>query len=244
VTLQQKLKALAELQKVDLDVAALRKSAEVYPKQIAELERELALARSALEAERSRILEVERQKRTLEQNISDEKDKVKKWEGRLSEQRSPREYAALAREIDIAKKANQSMAEELVELGKSLGGMRESLKGKESEFLGRQDQIGGQLRELQGKTFAFEGQVKELEAKRGGATGQVDKTLLARYDNVRKKKLPALVAVQGGTCQGCNMNIPPQLYNNLRVSMGVDVCPNCHRMICAPEALEAATKGQ
>jgi predicted nucleic acid-binding Zn-ribbon protein len=236
-SLQQKLKALVELQKVDLDVAALRKSSEVYPKQMAELERELGAVKSSVEMERTRVLDVERQRRTLEQNIADEKEKVKKWEARLAEQRSTREYAALAREIDIAKKANQTMSDELVELGKSLGSMREALKSKESELLARQEQIAGQLKEIQNKVATFQGQVKELEGKRAHAAGSVDKTLLGRYDNVRRKKLPVLVTVTAGTCAGCNMNVPPQLYNNLRVSLGIDVCPNCHRIICAAEAL-------
>ena len=97
---------------------------------MAELEQELGAARSAIEAERSRLADIERQKRTLEQNITDEKDKVKKWEARLAEQRSTREYSALAREIDIAKKANLTMAEELVELGKTLGAAREAVKAQ------------------------------------------------------------------------------------------------------------------
>ena len=44
--------------------------------------------------------------------------------------------------------------------------------------------------------------------------------------------------VFGGTCLGCRMNVPPQLYNNLRVSLGTDVCPSCNRIIYAVEALE------
>ncbi|HZN92055.1 MAG TPA: C4-type zinc ribbon domain-containing protein [Myxococcales bacterium] len=237
--MREKLKALAELQKVDLEIQSLKKSAEVHPKQVVELEKELAAARSAVEAERSRLADVERQKRSLEQNIQDEKDKVKKWEARLAEQRSTREYAALAREIDIAKKANQTMAEELVELGKTLAAAREAAKAKEQEFAARQDQVGGKIAELKARIDESQGQVKELEEKRRKVAGSVDGTLLKRYDTIRKKRMPALVAVIGGTCQGCNMNVPPQLYNTLRSTLGTDVCPSCNRIICASEALEA-----
>ena len=238
--MREKLKALAELQNVDLEVAKLRKAADVHPKQLAELERELGAARSAIEAERTRLADVERQKTALEQNIADEKDKVKKWEQRLAEQRSTREYSALAREIDIAKKANQTMADELVELAKTLGAQREAVKAKEAEFTTRQQSLSGKMTELRGKLAEAEAQVKELEGKRAGVAAAVDANLLRRYETVRKKKLPALVGVVfGGTCQGCNMNVPPQMYNNLRVSLGTDVCPSCHRIIYAVEALEA-----
>jgi hypothetical protein len=236
-TLREKLKALAELQKVDLEVAALRKAADVHPRQISELERELGAARSAIEAERSRVADIERQKAQLEQNITDEKDKVKKWEARLAEQRSTREYSALAREIDIAKKANLTMADELVELAKTLGAAREAVKGKETEFAAKQQQLVARMTELRSKLSEAESQVKQLEGQRSGVAASVDANLLRRYDAVKKKKLPALVGVVAGTCQGCNMNVPPQLYNNLRTSLGTDVCPSCNRIIYAVEAL-------
>jgi predicted nucleic acid-binding Zn-ribbon protein len=237
--LQEKLKALAELQKVDLEIAALRKAAEIHPKQLAELEKEQVAARNALEAERARVLEIEQHRRSLEQNISDEKEKVKKWEARLSEQRSTREYAALAREIDIAKKANQTMAEELLELGKTLAAAREALKGKEQEFAAKQDSTGGQAVQLREKMRDSEAKAKRLEEKRAKVASLVDKQLLHKYELVKRKRMPALVAVQApGTCLGCNMNVPPQLYNTLRSRLGIDMCPSCHRLIYAAEVLE------
>jgi len=240
--LQQKLKALSDLQKVDMEIASLRKAAEVHPKQIAELEKDLGAARSAVEAERNRLLDIERQKRTLEQNITDEKEKVKKWEARLAEQRSTREYAALAREIDIAKKANQTMAEELVELGKAHATAREAVKAREQELSARQDQVGGRLSDLKAKIQAADSQFKELDEKRAKAATGVDPTLLKRYEMVRKKRMPALAPVVGGTCQGCNMSLPPQFSNTLRSTLGTDVCPSCHRIIFAAEALEPPAK--
>jgi uncharacterized protein len=238
--LREKLKSLSELQRVDLEVMSLRKAAEVYPRQLGELEKELQSARSALEAERSRLSDLERQKAGLEQNIIEEKDKVKKWEARLTEQRSTREYAALAREIDIAKKANQTMAEEVVELGRQLAAQRDAVKAKEQELAARMDHIGGQMAALKMKLGELDGQFAQLEQKRAGLAAQVDPLLLRRYDTVRRKRMPVLVPIQApGTCQGCNMNVPPQLYSMLRSSLGTDVCPSCHRMIYAAEALEA-----
>jgi predicted nucleic acid-binding Zn-ribbon protein len=241
--LQQKLTALINLQKVDLEIASLRKAAETYPKQLAELEKELNAAKMAVEAERSGVLDIERQRRTLEQSISDEKDKVRKWESRLAEQRTTREYAALAREIDIAKKTNQTMAETLTELGKTQVGAREAMKAKEQDWAARQDAIGGRMAELKKRIASAQTEVKELEEKRSKLSTSVDKQLLHRYDAVKRRRMPALVAVMApGTCQGCNMQVPPQLYNNLRSSLGTDFCPSCHRIIFAAEALDPPAK--
>ncbi|MBZ4331283.1 C4-type zinc ribbon domain-containing protein [Corallococcus interemptor] len=236
--MREKLKALAELQKVDLEVASLRKAADVHPRQISELERELGVARNGIEAERTRVADLEKQKALLEQNITDEKDKVKKWEARLSDQRSTREYSALAREIDIAKKGILTQSEALTEKVKELGQAREAIKGKEADYATKQQGLSGRMTELRGKLGESESQVKELEGRRAEVAANVDATLLRRYEVIRKKKLPAMVGVVAGTCQGCNMNLPPQMYNMLRTSLGTDVCPSCNRIIFAVEALQ------
>src|SRR5438105_12199430 len=134
-----------------LEIAAFKKSAETYPKQIAELEKELGLVRSAVEAERGKLDDIERQRSTLEQTIGEEKDKVKKWEARLTEQRSTREYSALAREIDIAKKSNLSMSEQLVEMAKLYAQQRDAVKAKDVELAARQKDLGVKMGELREK---------------------------------------------------------------------------------------------
>jgi uncharacterized protein len=239
--LREKLLALAALQKVDLDAAALKKNADSYPREIAELEKQLAAQRAAVDAERVKLDDLERQRVTLEQTIADDKDKVRKWEGRLTEQRSTREYSALAREIDIAKKGQTTMAEEVVELGKQATLQREVVRQKDVEFHGRTTELNERIKGLKGKLAEAEAQARTVEALRSDAARTVDRDLLRRYDTIRKKRMPALVAVVApGTCTGCRMNIRPQKYNELVASRGVSECPSCSRIIYAAEVLEAA----
>jgi predicted nucleic acid-binding Zn-ribbon protein len=98
--------------------------------------------------------------------------------------------------------------------------------------------VAGRLAELRGHSENFASQVKALEGQRAAAAARVHPPLLQRYETVRRKRMPALVTVVAGTCQGCNMNVPPQLYNTLKTTLGTDICPSCHRIICAPEAIE------
>jgi predicted nucleic acid-binding Zn-ribbon protein len=239
--LREKLLALAALQKVDLDAAALKKNADAYPREIADLEKQLAAQRAAVDAERVKLEELDRQRLTLEQTIIDDKDKVRKWEGRLTEQRSTREYSALAREIDIAKKGQATMAEDVVELGKQSALQREVVRQKDVEFHGRTKELNEKMVALKAKLAEAETQARAVDALRAEAARSVDRDLLRRYDNIRKKRMPALVAVIApGTCTGCRMNIRPQKYNELVASRGVDACPSCSRIIYAAEVMESA----
>ncbi|MFO0594803.1 MAG: C4-type zinc ribbon domain-containing protein [Myxococcaceae bacterium] len=231
--------ALAALQKVDLDIAALKKNAEAYPREMSELEKQLATAKAAVDTERTKLDQLEVQKRGLEQTISDEKDKVRKWEARLSEQRSTREYSALAREIDIAKKGQMTMSEDVQELGKQIIIQRDVVKTKEGEFTGKTKDLVDRIDALKAKLAEVESQVKSIDEKRAEAAKAVDGSLLRQYDSVRKKRMPAMVSVAApGTCGGCRMNIPAQRFNQLVASRGIDTCPSCTRMIYAAEVLE------
>ena len=239
--MRDKLLALAALQKVDLDIAALKKNAEVYPREMSELEKQLNAAKASVDAERTKLEQLESQRRTLEQTIADDKDKVRKWEQRLTEQRSTREYSALAREIDIAKKGQLTMAEEVQELGRLAVVQREVVKAKEAEFTGKTKDLVDRIGVLQGKLAEVEAQVRVVDGQRDTAALKVDEKLLRQYDVVRKKRMPALVPINHpGTCSGCRMNIPAQRFNTLVATKGIDTCPSCTRIIYAAETLDAS----
>ena len=57
--MRDKLLALAALQKVDLDIAALKKNAEAYPREMSELEKQLATAKAAVDTERAKLDQLE-----------------------------------------------------------------------------------------------------------------------------------------------------------------------------------------
>jgi predicted nucleic acid-binding Zn-ribbon protein len=241
--LRDKLLALTALQKVDLDIAALRKSADSFPREISDLDKQLQASKSAVDAERNKLEDLGRHRESLEHTVAEDKDKVKKWEARLTEQRSTREYSALAREIDIAKKGQQTMSEEIAELARQATVQRELTKTKDAEFQTKTKDLVERIEQLKARLADVEGQIKGIDAVRGDVARKVDGKLLRQYDAIRKKRLPAIVAVTApGTCGGCRMNIRPQMYNQLVASRGVEVCPSCSRMIYASEVFEAPAK--
>ncbi len=83
-------------------------------------------------------------------------------------------------------------------------------------------------------------QLAELEAERKRLLELCDKSLVSKYERIRKQRGGlALVPVVAGTCKGCQRNIPPQMANNLLTSSEILSCPNCHRFIYAAEEEQA-----
>ena len=85
-------------------------------------------ARRGYDEQRGRLEANERERRQLEQGLQLERDKVKKWEGRLGDIKTPREYAALSREIDIAKKTNEGQSEQAKLLLTAAGELKAALE--------------------------------------------------------------------------------------------------------------------
>ena len=84
----------------------------------------------------------------------------------------------------------------------------------------------------------IEAKIAELRAERDKLAAEVKPDVLKRYGNIRMRRGLAVVSVRNGTCQGCNMNIPPQLYNVLQRGQTVETCPSCHRIIYWEEIMK------
>ena len=242
MSLREKLKALEELQQVDVEAAEVRAEAEAVPRRRAEIDADVGIVRKAWQAEQDRLAGVEREKRSQEQTVALERDKVKKWEGRLAEIRTPREYAALSREIDIAKKTNESVGEQIKvlaaqaeEIQRAIDALQEKLDEKEA---GAQEELEGLVR----REAEFVTRSAALEARRAELATRVEPALLARYENIRKRRGGiAVTQVIGGTCRGCNRQIPPQMAITLVRATSIENCPNCNRIIYVPEAVSPAS---
>lgn len=238
MSLREKLKALEELQQIDLEMNAVRADAEGLPARRAELEAKVSEAQRAYEAEKARLEDNERERRQVESLLAMERDKVKKWEGRLGEIKTPREYAALSREIDIAKKTNETQSEQLKTLAASAGAIRAALDQRAEELSEREMATQSDREGLERQESELSKRLQELEARRGDAATRVDAVLLGRYENIRRRRAGIAVSpVVGSTCTGCNRNIPPQLSIVLQRVDSVETCPSCNRIIYSAAAV-------
>jgi predicted nucleic acid-binding Zn-ribbon protein len=238
LSLREKLKALEELQQIDLDAGGLQGEMESVPLRKAEIQSAVAAAQRAYQAEKIRLEDNERERRQIESLLAMERDKVKKWEGRLGEIKTPREYAALSREIDIARKTNESQSEQLKQLASAASALQQGLDVSADALSEREMAAKDELDGLGRREKEYMARLDELKARREDAARRVDPALLSRYENIKRRRAGIAVApVVGNTCRGCNRNIPPQLGLVLQRADSVETCPNCNRIIYSAEAV-------
>ena len=237
-SLREKLKALEALQQIDLEANGVKAEADAIPARRVEIESSVGEVRRTYETEKARVEDNERERRQLDSLLGLERDKVKKWEGRLGEIKTPREYAALSREIDIAKKTNDAQSEQLRTLANGAEELRRAMDEKADALSEREMSSKGEADELDRRAAEYAKKLDELAARRAEAAKVVDPSLLRRYEDIKRRRAGIAVApVVGSTCRGCNRNIPPQLSIVLHRADSIESCPNCNRIIYSADAV-------
>ncbi len=68
--------------------------------------------------------------------------------------------------------------------------------------------------------------------KRKNLVSKIDEEIYERYMNIMKSAGGvAVVQTQNEVCLGCNTNIPPQLYNDIKNDHGIFSCYHCNRFL-------------
>lgn len=231
------LDRLVHLQETDEKIVAFQKEEEELPREILEKEKSVGV----LEEERNQIQtsleDLEKQISDLNIELDEVKDNQRRCQARALAVKTQREYQAVQRESEIAKKRR----------GELEGQIKEFLEEKEvieDSSIEVKSRIGDQAQTLKKKRQSadnrlkkIQGEREDLEKTRAVEASLIDPVLLGKYQKVFERyRGKGVVMVPGGVCNGCFMMVPPQLYNQVLSQGGVHQCPNCGRIIYVDQA--------
>lgn len=167
-----------------------------------------------------------------EQVLQEESKKATEKRMRMNRIKNIKELQALQREIDQIKQSNSQLEEELIRVLEELEACGTSLKAKEEELKKLEDEWKEKKGELDAQVAGIERAVTEASAIRETIAAQLRGELVERYELIFSRRGgTAVVTVLEGICQGCFMNIPPQLWNEIIRSEKLNLCPSCHRIL-------------
>lgn len=232
MALQEQLELLKKLQEIDLGIKEISQKIEEYPERIAKLEENLSQKREAFEEKRRALAELEMDRRKKESNLRLEEERVKQWEARLKEIKNNRDYQALLREIAAAKRDNSLMEEEILKELEEIDTIKKELEQREPEYRDLEDEFNITNSKLKDKSAQEEKELGEQTQIRERIAQDINADLLKRYDLIRKQRAGfALVPARNNVCQGCHMDLPPQVFNEVRKNKEIILCPNCQRIM-------------
>jgi predicted nucleic acid-binding Zn-ribbon protein len=226
------IETLALLQEIDRQNRERQLEIMELEREAAELDATIESRRAVVDGARSEASVAQVRRRELEALLQEEERKIKDRRMRLSRIRNEQELQAAQREIDANKESNSRLEEELLTLLEQSEALEGGLREAEAELTTLEERAGTLHAHADSRASQLRAEIGSNQGEREAIAGRLSVSVRKKYEQIFAKRGGiAVVEIRGGSCQGCNMTIPPQLCNEVRKSQDLHLCPSCHRIL-------------
>jgi predicted nucleic acid-binding Zn-ribbon protein len=236
--LKDQLVLLEELQRHDARLQEYDATLKVLPEKLQALRNDLAKVEALLERERASLAEIEAFHRDLDSQLKSDEGNVAKSKAKLSQVRGGKDFSAVQREVEVTRKMIGEREEELLKLMSAIEASKKSIAEHEKDVAELRAHVAAEDASTSAKIAEIQERTAGERAERDVIAKKVRPDVLKRYGTIRIRRGLAVVPVIRGTCQGCHMTIPPQLYNHLQRGNTLESCPSCNRIIYWDEIMK------
>ncbi|MBF0202660.1 MAG: nucleotide-binding protein [Desulfamplus sp.] len=223
---------LVQLQNAETDMVEIKSFLEGVEAEKSALDSELNEFRSAHEQLQDRFDALKRSCTDAEIEMKMNEERIEKSSQTLKTLVNHKAYAALQREIDDNKKRREPLENHYLQLLEE----KDETASRLGEHLRQMEQltmkIKAQKEEIDKKSDAHRFRMEEYGEQRSAIGGKLNPALLKKFDEISATSGGlAVVEVRDQLCRGCFMNIPPQLYIEVRRCKSLILCPQCNRIL-------------
>lgn len=231
--MNEQLLYLIDLQKIDTATQKVLLGKKELPALLARLEENFEAVKSRITEHRSNLEEKNKVHRELEDKLKKGLEQLRKTKDRIHDVKSNKEYQAVLKEIETLEQKNGVVEDQIISILEEIDAAKTLLAIKEQEFAGEQQRYEEEKRKAEEQIGSIEKELRSGQKQGEEIRGKIRKDLLKKYEIIKNVNHGlAVVSAWKETCNGCHMNIPPQLYNELLESMDdLICCPNCRRII-------------
>jgi predicted nucleic acid-binding Zn-ribbon protein len=232
-TVEQKLKALYELQNIHTKVDKIRQVRGELPMEVADLEDEVAGLETRIQKIKAELDDTEDAIVTRKNMIKEAQALIKKYETQLKDVKNNREYDALTKEVEIQNLDIQVCEKKIREFGFDINSKTEVYEQALANIEARKGDLAVKQGELETITAETEKEEQALLKKADKAQSSIEERLLFAYNRLRGNAVNglAVVTITRDSCSGCFNQIPPQRQLDVRQRKKIIVCEHCGRIL-------------
>ena len=225
--------ALVKLQHIDLETGKIKAYLRDLPVQINSLDQKLEEFTRKVEDDAEFIAELNKKYRTYESDIQLNVGKIEKSQEKLRSVKTNKEYQSSLKEIDDIKAINSKLEDEMLEFLEQIEAAERSLNENKQLYSRIVDELEDEKKSLVQAAELSEKKLARLQSERDAVVADLGVGLMGiyKYQSMKQGDRIAIVDVKNEVCQGCHMNIPPQMYNELQREVSLKYCPSCERII-------------
>jgi predicted nucleic acid-binding Zn-ribbon protein len=229
---KEQLERLIELQKIDVQILEKKRMIREIPARIVKEESPLKKAQAELETTKQKHSDLEKKKRDKEKETDEINEKIMKIKARVTEIKTNKEYQAHLKEIESAEKQRYDIEDEILTLMEDIDIASKEISSTDSRFREKKKEIEALKKKLEEEVAEAERELLPLQEKRSTIVETIDKEVYKEYVELMKSlNAVAVTEVRDEVCQGCHMNIPPQLFVEIKKNDKLIQCPQCRRIL-------------
>jgi predicted nucleic acid-binding Zn-ribbon protein len=239
--LRDQLKRLEELQRFDAQIQELQNALKAIPAKLQASQNDVARMEALLDSERTQLAETQRYYSEQKSQLQTEETTVSGAKHKLTLAKNSKEYVAAQREIEQTRESVQTREAEVAKLVEAIQAKEKLLAERAEAIKGIRGSIDKDSEVARSKMAEVQVKIDALLVSRNKIAASIRPDYLKRYGAIRMRRGLAVATVRNGTCLGCNMNVPPQLYNTLQRGNTLETCPYCHRIVYWEDLMKAET---
>ena len=230
--MEDRIKLLVQLQQTDTRMLEKRRFIDRVPLRISEVDEPFKKARAEWEKMKLKADAAVKKKKDKEKALEDAQEKIRKMRARTSEIKNNKEYQAHLKEIESSEKEIAAAEEQILQIMTEI----EATQKEEHEYgenvKREEEKIQGFKKELEADVDRLQQELSRMKEERTVLVAQVDADTYNWYLKLlRDGKGLAVAKAEDNICLGCDMNIPPQLSQEIRKGSELVQCPQCHRIL-------------
>ena len=234
-SMQEKILALYELQKIDSKIDEINKIKGELPLEVQDLEDELAGLNTRIEHINGEIEELNALTKQRKREVDQAKILIGNYKEQQNNVRNNREFDAITKEIEYQELEIELAEKRLKEYAAAVKAKKALLEETEGIVADRKADLEvkqGELKSIEEETAS---QVAEFGEQADVAKAKIDERLLAAYNRIRSNVHNglAVVTVKRDACGGCFNRIPPQRQADIRQGKKIIICEYCGRILVA-----------
>jgi len=243
ISIEEKLKALYELQTVVSEIDKIKTLRGELPLEVQDLEDEIA-------GLKTRLTNLDEEIKELDTAISNKKIAIKesqaliaKYTEQQNNVRNNREFDSLSKEIEFQNLEIQLAEKRIKEFSSDADNKKEMVASSGEILSERQEDLERKQKELEEITTETKIEEERLKAKSEKIESYIEPRLLSAFKRIRKNARNglAVVTIQRDACGGCFNKIPPQRQLDIASRKKIIVCEYCGRILVDSKIGEVET---
>lgn len=237
------LTKLEQVQEIDLQINAIQKKKSEFPQRLSGFDAEIKTHSDKYNEKKKLVDDLERGKRQQLGALELNEERAKRSQEKLELIKTNQEFQALQKEIESLKKNSAVIQENANKADAELQKHDKEMKEHESALAAAKAKRDAEAAKVSQEGSGFDTELSRLNGLRLKAIEGIEKRYLQAYDRVRQGRNGVGIApAVAGSCRGCNMRIPPQIYNELQRGTEMFTCPSCRRILIYKDQAEGSAE--